>query len=123
MQIAVSRSSSQTKFLLVAGLLAVAAIALSVLPTLGLGGHQHWLLYLVATHQLSVTDFISRVLGLLPGWALAFLGKDGVIASLRWIFGWVAANGIAAIWEAIAALSSTGIGGLIVGILGAATLG
>jgi len=123
MQVAISRSSSQTKFLLVAGLLAATAIGLSLLPTLGLGGHQHWFLYLVATHQLSLNDFITRILGLIPGWALAFLGKDGIIASLRWIFAWVEYDGIGAIGEIIATLSATGIGGLIVGILGAATLG
>ncbi len=124
MQIAFARPLQvQTKVFLIAGVLSLAAVVFSVLPALSLGGHQHWLLYLVATGQINVNDFVSRVLGLLPGWILSFLGKEGVVASLRWIFGWVSSEGIAAIGEAIAALSATGIGGLIVAALGAATLG
>ena len=124
MHIALARpTQTQVKVLLVAGLLSAAAITLSVLPTLGLGGHQHWLLYLVATGQMRLNDFVSRALGLLPGWLVTLVGEDGLIKTLIWIFQWVSSEGIVAIGEAIAALSATGIGGLIVGAIGAATLG
>lgn len=110
----------QARLLLVMGLLATAAIVLSAMPFLGLGGHMHWVLWMVGTGRISWWQGVTYILAALPGY---IRGLPWIVEGVKWIVAWVAEDGIGAIAEILGTLSLTGWGGILLAIIGAGFIG
>ena len=99
----------------------IAAIAVSGLPSMGLGEHLNYILYLVATHRISAQQGISEILLALPGYLAA---SPQISGAVQWLVYTVLDEGVAGIAIAIADLvAGGGIVGLALAIVGTATLG
>ena len=110
-----------TKTWIILGSLMIAAIAVCALPTMGMGGHLNYILYLVATHQISPQQGISEILLALPGYLAA---SPQISGAVQWLVYTVLDEGVAGIGIAIADLmAGGGIVGLALAIIGTATLG
>jgi hypothetical protein len=104
-----------------AAALVLAFTLLTRIPGGALGSNlSHWVAYLLITGQISVHTAVFDLVAVLPWW-IPITGS--LISALTWWAEFVVAFGWEGLSLAIAAISWTGIGALIIAVVGAALVG
>ena len=104
-----------------AAALVLAFTLLMQIPGGALGSNvSHWVAYLLITGQISVHTAVFDLVAVLPWW-IPITGS--LISALTWWAEFVVAFGWEGLSLAIAAISWTGIGALIIAVVGAALVG
>ncbi len=106
---------------LAAAALVLAFTLLALVPVGNLGSSlSHWVAYLLITGQISAWGAVWAIVSVLPWW-IPVTGT--LISALYWWATFVIAFGWEGLSLAIAAISWTGIGALIIVVVGAALIG
>lgn len=106
---------------LAAAALVLAFTLVTLVPSGALGSSlSHWVAYMLITGQLSAWAAVWLIVGMLPWW-LPHTGA--LISALYWWAEFVIAFGWEGLGVAIGAISWTGIGALVIALVGAALIG
>lgn len=101
--------------------LVLAFTLLTQIPGGALGSNvSHWVAYLLITGQINVHTAVFDIVAVLPWWVPV---TGWMISGLTWWAEFVVAFGWEGLGVAIASISWTGVGALIVAVVGTALIG
>jgi len=99
---------------------AALVLAFTLLAQVPLGSLSHWVAYLLITGQVNAWGAVGMILAVLPWW---IPHTGALVSALFWWAQFVIAFGWEGLGVAIGAISWTGIGALVIAVVGGALIG
>jgi len=118
-----SRATSESMYWAGAVALLAGFALLTELQGIGTPGMLHWVAYQLINGNMDQNTAIIAIMGTLPWWVMASISSAQLIPVLTWWTSFVIAFGWEGLGVAVAAISWTGVGGVVLAALGAGFLG